>query len=96
MIGSITVFLVILCSIDWLTNSYIYLLRFEIKLYQVYKNQNVICVTLKKILILEIIFVDVQQRDHICRGSDQLYNSCRSPQIIFVKVHLRFIRYKKG
>ena len=30
-----------------------------------------------KILFLEIIFVEVQQRDHICRGSDQLYNSCK-------------------
>ena len=36
-----------------------------------------ICVSLKKILITEIIFVEVPQRDHICRGSDQLYNSCK-------------------
>ena len=28
-----------------------------------------------KILFLETTFVEVQQRDHICRGSDQLYNS---------------------
>ena len=30
-------------------------------------------------LFLEIIFVKVQQRDHACRGSDQLYNSCKDP-----------------
>ena len=26
---------------------------------------------------LEIMLVEVQQQDHICRGSDQLYNSCK-------------------
>ena len=36
-----------------------------------------ICVSLKKILFQDIIFVEVQQRDHIRRGSDQLYNSCK-------------------
>ena len=77
LIGYITLFFIILYSVEWLTISHIYLMRFGIRLYQAYKNQHVICVSLKKILILEIIFVEAQQRDHICRGSEQLYNSCK-------------------
>ena len=42
---------------------------FEKRLYQTYKKES------NKNLILDIIFVEVQQRDRICRGSDQLYKS---------------------
>ena len=51
--------------------------------------------SLKKILVIEIICVEVYQRDHIFRGSDQLFNSCKKSGDIFVKVHQRIIRYKK-
>ena len=46
-----------------------FLKRIGNRLYQTYKKSN-------GILFQKIIFVEVQQRDHICRGSDQLHNSC--------------------
>ena len=55
-------------SIEWLTQKSYFFKSYFGKDYFKLK---------KKILFLEIIFVEVQQRDHICRGSDQLYNSCK-------------------
>ena len=83
MIGYITLFFVIIYSIEWLINNHIYLIRFGIKLYQAYKNQNVICVSLKKNLFLEIILVEVPTSCTIV---------VKSPEIVFVKVHLNTIR----
>ena len=64
-----------------------------------------ICVSLKKVLFPDILFVEVQQRDDICRRSDKLYNSCKesddfickgsskdySVQIIMILINGRFL-----
>ena len=57
--------------VSGLRKSRIILTGFGKRLYQTYKENQI------KFCFLEIIFVELQQRNHICWTTDQLYNSCK-------------------
>ena len=73
------------------------LFRYKVELRQAWKNVNSVCFCCKKVLFLGItIAVEVEKREDVCRGSNQLYNNCEKSRVLCVEAQLWNNRRKKN